>query len=112
MLGMTRQYLAGELSVRLEQLQAVTPPDRAVQVARLRDQVETCPPASLAAAVGRALALADGLCWDSLSRGDAALFERQCTVLADLRQFGFCSGLLTEDPSPGGATGGGCRQPM
>ena len=109
---MTRQYLAGELSVRLEQLQAVTPPGRAAQVARLREQVETCPPASLAAAVGWALALADGLCWDSLSHGDAASFERQCCVLADLRQFGFCSGLLAEDPSPGGATGGGCRQPM
>jgi hypothetical protein len=104
---MTRQYLAGELSVRLERLQAVTPASRAAQVARLRDQVESCPLAWLATAAGRALALADGLCWDSLSRGVAGSFERQACVSADLRQFGICSRLLEENPSPGGAADGG-----
>jgi hypothetical protein len=104
---MTRQYLAGELSVRLERLQAVTPASRAAQVARLRDQVESCPLAWLAAAAGRALALADGLCWESLSRGDAGSFERQACVSADLRLFGICSRLVAEDPSAGGPAGGG-----
>src|SRR6266568_3971654 len=36
--GMTRQYLAGELSARLERLQSVTSADHAEQVARLRGQ--------------------------------------------------------------------------
>ncbi len=108
---MTRQYLAGELSVRLERLQAVTPAGRATQLTRLRDQVESCPPAWLAAAVGRALALADGLCWDSLSRGEAGSFERLCRVSADLRQFGIGARLLADNkPRDGGTEDGpgGC----
>ena len=82
---MTRQYLIGELSVRLEQLQATTG-QAAADVARLRIEVETGPLTGLAAATARAMALADDLCWDSLSRGDAAAFAAAATISAELRQ--------------------------
>jgi hypothetical protein len=47
---MTRQYLIGELAVRLEQLQATTGQAAAADVARLRAEVETGPLTGLAAA--------------------------------------------------------------
>jgi hypothetical protein len=93
---MTQQYLIGELAVRLEQLQAVAADGPAQDVARLRHQVETGPMTGLACAAGRALALADSLCWDSLSRGDVAAFTRQASLSADLRLFGVCAQLLSD----------------
>jgi hypothetical protein len=83
---MTWQYLIGELSVRLEQLQATTG-QAAPDLARLRAQVETGPLTGLASATARAVALADELCWASLSRGDVAAFNAQATILAELCQF-------------------------
>jgi hypothetical protein len=83
---MTRQYLIGELSVRLEQLQATTG-RAAPDVARLRTEVETGPLTGLTWATARAMALADEQCWDSLSRGDAAAFADQAKISAELRQF-------------------------
>jgi hypothetical protein len=91
----TVQYLIGELSVRLEQLQAAAG-QAARDIASLRSQVETGPVTWLAAGTSRALALADQLCWDSLSRGDTASFTRQAAISADLRLFGVCAGLLQE----------------
>jgi hypothetical protein len=43
-----------------------------------------------------ALALAEGLCWDSLNRGDTAAFTCQATVCAELHEFSVCAGLLKE----------------
>ncbi len=94
---MTQEYLVGELSVRLEQLQAATSAKGEAQVAQLRHQVESRPLTWLAAAVRRALTLADRMCWDSLSKGDTASFARQASASANLRQFGICSRLLAED---------------
>lgn len=91
---MTQQYLIGELSVRLEQLQAATAWGASGEVARLRYQVETSVLEGLPSAAVRALALADDLCWQSLSSGDTAAFARQAEVSAELRQFGICSRLL------------------
>jgi hypothetical protein len=96
--GMTSQYLVGELSARLERLQAVTSAGRAAQVARLRHRVESCPLTWLAEGMSRALEIADNVCWDSLSKGDADLFARQACVSAELRQFGICAHLLADDP--------------
>jgi hypothetical protein len=93
---MTQQYLIGELSVRLGQLQAATAQHAAQDVACLRLQVETGPLAGLGPAALRALAIADRLCWESLSRGDMAAFARQAEISADLRQFGACARLLPE----------------
>ncbi|HEY6275387.1 MAG TPA: hypothetical protein VIX86_03570 [Streptosporangiaceae bacterium] len=93
---MTRQYLIGELTVRLEQLLATTAWDGGDELARLRHQVETGSLTELASSAARALVLADALCWQSLSRGDTQAFARQAEVSADLRQFGICARLLAD----------------
>jgi hypothetical protein len=93
----TPEYLTGELSVLLEKLLAVTRTAAARDVATLRYQVETQPPAWLAAEMSRALALADQVCWDSISRGDARAFDRQAAICAELRLFGTCAGLTNEE---------------
>jgi hypothetical protein len=93
---MTQEYLIGELSVRLEQLQASVAPSAGPDVARLRQHVETCPGSQLASALTQAITLADGLCWQSLSRGDTAGFARQAAASAQLRQFGVCARLLPD----------------
>ncbi len=93
---MTQQYLIGELSVRLQQMQAAAAADTAVNLAGLRQQVECSPLAGLSAAAMRAIALADTLCWESLTRGDAEAFARQASISADLRLFGVCACLLAE----------------
>ena len=95
---MTRQYVAGELSLRLGQLQAVAADqDRAREVGRLRYEAETVPPARLGSVVARALGLADRLCWDSLGCGDALAFSRQAAICAELWEFGICARLVEEE---------------
>ena len=94
---MTRQYLAGELSALLAHLQAVADTEAARRAARsLRRAAETEPISALGWVVIRALALADDLCWNSLSRGDTAAFTCQAAVCDELREFGVCAGLLDE----------------
>ena len=90
---MTRQYLAGELSVLLEHLQAVTFTEAAGRDAwSLRHAAETEPIPALGSVTVRALALADGLCWDSLNRGDTAAFTRQLAVFfAELHELPACA---------------------
>ncbi len=96
-MGMTRQYVAGELSVLLAHVQAVTITEAAARDAwSLRKAAETEPIPALASVTVRALALTEGLCWDSLNRGDTAAFNRQAAVCAELHEFGLCSGLLKE----------------
>ena len=94
---MTQQYLAGELSVLLSHVQAVTTTEAASCAAgSLRHAAETEPVRALGGVTVRALALAEGLCWDSLHRGDTAAFTRQAAVCAELHEFGVCAGLLNE----------------
>ena len=94
---MTHQYVAGELSVLLAHLQAVTTTEAAARDAwSLRHAAETEPIRALGSVTVRALALAEGLCWESLNRGDLVAFTRQARVCAELYQFGVCAGLLEE----------------
>jgi hypothetical protein len=94
---MTQQYLAGELSVLLAHLQAVTTTVAAGQDAwSLRHAAENEPVQALGGVTARALALTERLCWDSLTRGDTAAFTRQAAVGAELHDFGVCAGLLRE----------------
>jgi hypothetical protein len=95
--SVTREYLIGELSVLLEKLLAVTRTGAAGEVAKLRYRVEDEPDAWLAVEMSRALALADQLCWESLSRGDALVFDRQAAICAELHLFGACAGLIGEE---------------
>jgi hypothetical protein len=89
------EYLAGELSVLLEKLQAATDVP-AGDLASLRHRVEDGPAAELDAELARALAAADRLCWDSLARGDIDAFARQSSVCADLHTFGTCARLIDD----------------
>lgn len=93
---MTQQYLVGELSVRLEQLQVTATRGAARDMTRLRWQVESGSPDGLAVAARRALALADESCWGSLSCGDVPAFATQASAAAELRQFAICARLLPE----------------
>ena len=66
---MTQQYLAGELSVLLERVQAVATTEAAGRDAwLLRQAAETVPVHALGWVTVRALALTERCCWDSLSR--------------------------------------------
>lgn len=60
-------------------------------------EVESGPVSALASAAERSIALADVSCWESLTRGDIAAFGRRAWVSADLRLFGVCARLLTEE---------------
>ena len=91
---MTRDYQIGELSILLEQLGAAAPAGASAEVVCLRHQVEAGPLVGLASATTRAMAVADTLCWASLSQGDVAAFNRQALVAARLRQFAICGLLL------------------
>jgi hypothetical protein len=94
---MTQQYIAGELSLLLGELQAATTHEASVvEVAHLRQRAETGPRSALTSVAVRALEVADWVCWDSLTRGDAAAFIRQAAVCAELWEFGVCAGLLEE----------------
>lgn len=93
---MTQQYLVGELSYLLGQLQAVMTNEASlVEVAHLRQRAETGSRSALASVVVRALEVADRACLESLKRG-AAVFIRQATVCAELWGFGVCAGILEE----------------
>jgi hypothetical protein len=94
---MTQQYLAGELSLLLGRLQAVTNQASERDVAQLRRDAETGSLTALAVVVVRALDLTDSLCWDSLTRGDSVAFSCQAAISSGLREFGVCAGLLDED---------------
>jgi len=94
---MTRQYLAGELSVLLGRLQALDPHrELAGGITRLRYEAETCPLPSLASVAVRALWLIDDLCRESLASGDAVAFSHEAAISAELYEFGVCAGLLEE----------------
>ncbi len=70
---MTQQYLVGELSLILGELQSVATNETAVrEIVRLRQEAETTPPAALASVVERAVELANRVCWDTLKCGDVA----------------------------------------
>lgn len=95
---MTQQYLVGELSLILGELQAVATNEAAVrEVARLRQEAETTPPAALAPVVKRAVDLTNRVCWDTLKSGDVATFVREVAICAELRKLGVCAGLLEDD---------------
>jgi hypothetical protein len=95
---MTKQYLAGELSVILGEVQAAATTEVCARRARdLRLEVESAPVAVLPSAAARALALINGLCWESLAMGDTAAFARQAAICAELHEFGVCAHLLNEE---------------
>jgi hypothetical protein len=94
---MTEQYIIGELSVRLVQLEAIAPSQKsAFEFARLREETETAPFETLPTIALRALNLLRGLCRDSLARGDLQALTSQATMAAELREFAVSARLLAE----------------
>ncbi len=94
---MTQQYLVGELSLILGELQVVATNEAAVRdVARLRQEAETTPPGALGPVVARAVKLTDRLWWDDVTRGATASFIREAAICAELWEFGVCAGFLEE----------------
>lgn len=92
---MTQQYLAGELSVLLGHLQAAATTEASRREAwSLRQVAETQPVTVLGPVTVAALALTERLCWDSLTCGNLAAFNRQAAVCAELLDFGVCADLL------------------
>jgi hypothetical protein len=92
--GLTQQYLVGETSVLLAELQASgIDPAVTLELARLRREAETGPISRLGRVASRALELTDELCLDSLRRGDVLAFDRQCACGAELLEFCVCAQL-------------------
>ena len=95
---MTEQYIIGELSLWLAQLQATAPDEAsATGFARLRMETEAAPFEALPSMTLRALHLMRGLCRDSLARGDLRTLSHQATMAAKLREFAVAASLLVED---------------
>jgi uncharacterized membrane protein (DUF4010 family) len=90
---MTRQYLCGELSVRLANAPGTLP---VAEIARLREQAEAVPPTALAGVVVRALDLGNRACWEALAVGDLAAFADAAAYSAELVEFAVCARLLNE----------------
>jgi hypothetical protein len=96
-LAVTEQYIIGELSVRLVQLEAVAPNEGfACEFARLRTETEKAPFETLPYMALHALQLIRGLCRDSLARGDLQALTYQATMAAELREFAVSARLLAE----------------
>jgi hypothetical protein len=95
---MTRQYLVGEFSAILGDLQDAGIDEVARgEVHRLRRQVEALPPTMLATPLIRAAELIERLCWRSLIRGDLQALMREMAVADELREFGACAGFRDGD---------------
>lgn len=96
-LAVTEQYIVGELSVRLVQLEAVAPNEESAnEFARLRVATEKAPFETLPNMALQALHLIRGVCRDSLARGDLRALTSQATMAAELREFAVSARLLAE----------------
>jgi hypothetical protein len=96
-MAMTQQYLVGELSVFLGQLQRVATDQAAGgDIVCLRREAENTQPIVLTAVAMRALQLNRKLCWDSLTRGDLAALIPEIALCAQLHEWGVCAGLFRD----------------
>ena len=83
---MTQQYLVGEFSVLLGELERVAA-DWQPMVHDLRRNAELSPVTVLPEFAHAALSLTDEMCWTSLKQGDAARFHRCAAAAAELSEF-------------------------
>ena len=93
---MTQQYLIGQFSLLLEDMQP-SPGDRfARAVDDLRGEVERSPVQMLPKLAREAMVLSDMICWGDLDRGDAIGFCRYAKAAVALGEFTDAAGLLPE----------------
>ena len=91
---MTQQYIIGQFSALLGDLQP--PPGECLgeTVNDLRREVESCPFARLPKLAREAMWLTDVICWTALERGDSTGFCRYARVAVALSEFTDCAGLV------------------
>jgi hypothetical protein len=92
---MTQQYLIGQLSVLLEELQPRPGERLAAAVSDLRQAVESSPVQTLPRLAHEALSLTDTICWAALERGDRNAFTRYAKAAVALGDFADTAGLTT-----------------
>lgn len=93
---MTQQYLIGQFSVLLEELQPSPGDCLAAAVVELRREVEHSPVQALPELACEAIALSDRMCWGALERGDARGFCRYAKAAVALGEFTDAAGLTPE----------------
>ena len=83
---MTQQYIVGQFSVLLEDLQ---PPSGEwfEAVRRLRSEVESCPLSMLPRLAQEAIGLTDRICWSAVEQGDVSSFCGYARSAAALGEF-------------------------
>jgi hypothetical protein len=89
---MTQQYLVGQLSALLGDLEGASA-DWWPAVHHLRRRVERAPPLALPELADEVLTLTDAICWVFLEDGDAASFGRCARSAAELAEFIEAAGL-------------------
>ncbi len=93
---MTQQYLIGQFSALLGDLQPPPGECLAETVHDLRREVESCPLAMLPKLAREAMTLTDVICWAALERGDSSGFCRYAKVAVALGEFTDSAGLVGE----------------
>jgi hypothetical protein len=91
---MTQQYLIGQFSVLLEDLQPSSGDCLAAAVHDLREEVEHSSVPMLPTLAREAMALSDRLCWGALERGEASNFCRCVQAAVALGEFTDAAGLV------------------
>jgi hypothetical protein len=89
----TQQYLIGQLSVLLEELQPSYGDRLAAAVCELRREVERSPVQRLPWLAGEAIWLTDMICWSAIERGETREFLRYAHAAAALGEFTDAAGL-------------------
>ena len=93
---MTQQYIIGQFSVLLAELQPPAGDCLATAVRDLRRAVETSPLPMLPRFAQQAMSLSDAICWEALERGDPNGFCRYAKAAVALGEFTDSAGLLPE----------------
>lgn len=91
---MTQQYIAGELSSLLAELQPAPSALLTRAVRDLRREIELGPLPVLPRLAHEAIALTDTMCQLALERGDASGFSGKARAAAALREFATSANLL------------------
>lgn len=91
---MTQQYLIGQFSALLGDLQPPPGECLAETVHDLRREVESSPFAMLPVLAREAMSLTDVICWAALERGDSSGFCRYAKVAVTLGEFTDSAGLV------------------
>ena len=92
---MTQQYLIGQLSLLLGELEA-PPGELLTAVSELRREVERSPVSVLPRLARDAIGLGDAIFWASLEQADASCFCDRARAAAALGEFADNAGFLRE----------------